>query len=134
MQGKFITLRYNDLNEGTDLELPGDQPIIDLLPEILKVLHWPGMVNNIKLSYKLTIDGKELDQSLSLDQIGIENFQTIWITPPKLATAATAELHEKDIPPQPVERSLPFWENITVSGPCLISSKGLILSLINQTS
>ncbi len=94
MQGKFITLRYNDLNEGTDLELPGDQPIIDLLPEILKVLHWPGMVNNIKLSYKLTIDGKELDQSLSLDQIGIENFQTLtrYPSPHRLRSEPSAAL------------------------------------------
>ncbi len=128
MQRRFITLRSNDFNEGIDLELPGDQPVAKLMPDLLKVLNWPATSNNQELIYSLKIEDQELNKDLSLTQIGVENFQTIWITPPTLTNSNTKELHDKTNQPV-MDSSLPFWERITISEPCLVSQKGLVFIL-----
>jgi hypothetical protein len=133
MQKKVITLRSLELENGITLELPGEQPISKLIPEILKVLQWPETFNNKLIAYTLKIDDKELNQALSLDQLGVENFQTIWITSPKQAQTTTTKLREIDIPIN-IDNSLPFWERITVSEPCLVSSRGLVFNLRKPTT
>ncbi len=133
MQKKIITLRSVAFNDGIALELPGDQPISTLIPEILKTLHWPAKADNQELAYTLSFENQELNQNLSLDQIGIENFQTVFITPPRLKAAATAELREQDITSL-VRGPLPFWESIPVSKPSLISMKGAVFPLKEPTT
>lgn len=128
MQKKIITLRSEAFNDGIALELPGDQPISTLIPEIIKTLHWPMRSNNQELDYTLSYENRDLNPTLSMDEIGIENFQTIWITPPRLKSAATAELREKDLASL-VRGPLPFWESIPVKKPSLISMKGAVFPL-----
>jgi hypothetical protein len=133
MQRKFITLRSNEFNDGIDLELPGDQSISSLIPDLLKVLNWPATSNNTDLVYSLKIEDQELNQDLSLNQIGTENFQTVWITPPSLSNTVTKELHDKTNQPV-IDNSLPFWDRITITEPCLVSFKGLVFVLGKTTT
>jgi hypothetical protein len=133
MQRKFITLRSNEFNDGIDLELPGDQSLSSLIPDLLKVLNWPATSNNTDLVYSLKIEDQEINQNLSLNQIGTENFQTVWITPPTLSNAVTKELHDKTNQPV-LDSSLPFWDRITISESCLVSPKGLVFVLGKTTT
>lgn len=140
---QFITLRARNTNEEIDIELPGDQPVSSLMPDLLKVLGWPSTNNGIHLKYSLvTEDGTTLQGNSSLKAAGIENFDALWIeldaeqlepvedrpaNEPPLAgldhrSAAPAEDPAGSLPP-------PIWARIPIVAPCLVSAEGIVFML-----
>jgi len=77
---RFISLRAEHSLEEVTIEAPSDQPISDLIPEILKVLGWPDSSGNQILAYELLSEaGDLLNPDQTLDQAGIENSDVVWI-------------------------------------------------------
>lgn len=77
---RFINLRAEHSLEEVTIEAPSDQPISELVPEILKVLGWPDSSGNQQLTYALLSEaGDLLNPDETLDQAGIENSDVIWI-------------------------------------------------------
>lgn len=77
----FITIRTPSSNQEVDLEFPGDQSIGEILPNILKILNWPLLINGKDLKYCLqTESGSPLDNSKTLNSHGIQNFEVLWLT------------------------------------------------------
>ena len=141
----FITLRTPESNEEIDIELPGDKAIIELLPNILKILDWPASSRNIPLAYSLqTESGSRISPSQSLEQAGIENFDVLWIKldeSEKVHAGREENPHfrglgspenqngedsESPLPP-------PIWADLPVQQPCLVSDSGLIF-ILNESA
>ncbi|MFV2043587.1 MAG: EsaB/YukD family protein, partial [Anaerolineales bacterium] len=77
---RFISLRAEHSLEEVTIEAPSDQPISDLIPEILKVLGWPDSSGSRILAYELLSEaGDLLNPDETLDQAGIENSDVVWI-------------------------------------------------------
>ncbi|MEE9216226.1 MAG: EsaB/YukD family protein, partial [Anaerolineales bacterium] len=77
---RFISLRAEHSLEEVTIEAPSDQPISELIPEILKVLGWPDSSGKQILAYELLSEaGDLLNPDETLDQSGIENSDVIWI-------------------------------------------------------
>lgn len=77
---RFVTLRGERGREEVDLEMPGDQPIQALLPDLLKALSWPDAEAGRPLHYQLrTESGKILGESETLAEAGVENSDVLWI-------------------------------------------------------
>jgi hypothetical protein len=135
--------------EGVDLEVPAGEPIHSFLPDLLKVMDLPSAMNGKQLHYALRTEEEELlDESRSLKDAGIENFQTLW-----LATVtdkaddgsnnSEAIIHEDKNPPHikesPAPSKLPnglqgemsplFWSQLPIEHPSLVSSTGIIFEL-----
>ena len=153
-QRAFITIHSETSNEEVDLELPGDQRIGDLLPDLLKVLNWPTSNGQKSIKYQFkTEQGQILDIAKSFQEQGIENFDVLWISlveeqaPRTRNTSPLAEpgqSHENrpvrgfeslvsvESSPQDRRGSLtpPIWSRIPIDAPSLINlEKGLIFEL-----
>jgi uncharacterized ubiquitin-like protein YukD len=77
---RFITLRTEYGHDEVDLEMPGDQPISRLLPELLKAINWPVTEGERRIHYALrTESGHVMKDSETLDEAGVENSDTLWI-------------------------------------------------------
>lgn len=139
----FITLRTRNSNEEVDIELPGDQPITDLMPDLLKVLNWPLTSGNSPLHYCLETEaGDRLQSSQTFRNAGVANFDVLWImldeTQPKPAgealddggrlpgqgshTISEGEDQGGILPP-------PLWARIPIDEPCLVSNSGVVFVL-----
>ncbi len=77
----FITIRTPSSNQEIDLEFPGDQIIGESLPNILKILNWPLLINGKDVKYFLqTKSGSPLENSKTLNSYGFQNFEVLWLT------------------------------------------------------
>lgn len=153
-QRTFITIRTEKSNEEIDLELPGDQRIGDLMPDLLKVLNWPSTNGQKPLRYVLKTEEREmLDPQKSLQEQGVENFDVLWISlveEPVVRSSNTAPLaepvqsHENRLvrgfeplvssEPSPQDRrgtlTPPVWAQVPINASSLIClEKGLIFEL-----
>ncbi len=146
---RFISLRAEHSLEEVTIEAPSDQPISDLIPEILKVLGWPDSSGNRILAYELLSEaGDLLNPNETLDQAGIENSDVVWIRlaeaedstddesldgtvaggtsgPPSEGTPIGIASSEapRGAPLPPIEAS------IEINQPSLVSKDGLIFEL-----
>jgi hypothetical protein len=136
---QFITLRTPHSNQDTDLEVPGDEPIRDILPDMLKAIHWPGIFGEVKVNAQLkTEDGAVVDSSQSLSKAGFENFDVLCIDAVSLQ-AVTDDGPKQDngacitfAPPDGEETpSESFLKLIRVDCPSLLHADGIIFSLGN---
>jgi hypothetical protein len=125
---KFISLRSPVFTDAIDLELPGGKPLIDLLPDLLKVLNWPLTADNILIDYQIKIEERNIDLSCSLNSLGVENFDLLWIVPPANMLAEALE----NGPSQETgatQGHVPFWRRIPIDSPSLVSPNGLVFIL-----
>ena len=140
---QFITLRTHNSNEEVDIELPGDQPVRSLLPDLLKVLNWPVTNGSQPIRYYLQNEtGDRIKPDLTFNEAGIENFDVLWILmdntepiqsagdmdagsriPGQDPYAAAVGEDEADVLPPPV------WAGLPIDQPCLVSDSGLIFML-----
>lgn len=146
---RFISLRAEHSLEEVTIEAPSDEPISELIPEILKVLGWPDSSGSQILAYELLSEaGDLLNPEETLDQSGIENSDVIWIrlaeaedlgidenldgtasgrvSDPQSAgtpTASTSAEAPRGAPIPPIEAS------IEINQPSLVSRDGLIFEL-----
>lgn len=138
---QFITLRTPQSNEETDMEIPSDRPVAEILPEILKILNWPLTDSNGKPLYYSLIDdsGKIIPADKSFSETHIDNFEIVKIilderqkqkilndhnsVPTDRIPGKELESEEDKLMPQPIPFMFP------IDGPCLISSNGTIFML-----
>lgn len=78
---RFVTLRGEYGHDEVDLEMPGDLPIGQLLPDLIKALNWPMAEGGQPLHYLIrTESGHILEDAETLLDAGIENSDVLWIT------------------------------------------------------
>jgi hypothetical protein len=90
---KFVTIRAAHSGEEMDLELPGNRPVAELMPDLLKALGWPAPDEGGAMAFQLrTESGQALQEEETLDSVGIENADVLWIglseSPASLAPVA----------------------------------------------
>lgn len=116
-QRHFVTIRSKSFNDLIDLEMPGDEPLGGLLPDLLKVLNWPVSTEEEVYHYQLRSEDAVLGMDDTLVSAGIENFQVLWIDPPEEGQGESATQF----------RSL--WQQVPVDGPSLVSAAGWVFVL-----
>ena len=146
---QFVRICPINSVEGVDLEVPAEEPIHLFLPDLLKVMDMPSVMNGKQLHYALRTEEEELlDESRSLMDKGIENFQTLWlatVTGKANEGSNNPELKlNKDNNPSPIKESatpskLPnglqgemsplFWSQLPIEHPSLVSPTGIIFEL-----
>lgn len=142
---QFITLRTSKSNEETDMEVPSDRPISEILPEIIKTLSWPVLdENGNSLNYVLTDDAHvPILPEKTFPEAHVDNFEIVHVIldetqqkrilddqksapaeriPGSNLTRKT-ENEEKSALSQPV----PFLPQII--GPCLLGSSGIMFMI-----
>jgi len=153
-QRRFVTIRAVHSSEEVDLEIPGNRPVAELMPDLLKALGWPVPDGHDPSMYELrTESGKTLDGAETLDLVGIENADVLWIgvreeqaleppgdtvperqtspNPPEglvagVATIPTAHVSGSD---RAAQISPPVPSSLKVEVPSLISNRGFVFEL-----
>lgn len=140
---QFVTLRARHSNQEIDVELPGDQPIYSLMPDLLKVLNWPVTNGSTPLHYYLqTEEGDALRNNESLVEAGVENFDAVWILLDESQVKSSNDspqenghnlLNEPHSLVEVEERGgvlpPPIWTRIPIDAPCLVSMRGIVFVL-----
>ena len=137
--------------EAIDLELPADESIHKILPDLLKVMDQPSLLNGKPLRYALKTEEDELlVEQKTLAEAGIEDFQKLWLTilvdktngeknadsQKNIVMPRTSSLDAKGAQIQPeLPRGLrgimsaALWSQLPIENPSLVSSSGLIFEL-----
>jgi hypothetical protein len=151
---RFVTLRAVHSSEEVDLEIPGNRPVAELMPDLLKALGWPVPEGPDPLVYQLrTESGQILDGPETLDSAGIENADVLWIgireaqgsepvgdhpqelkpaakpqdgLVPGLATVPTSHSSGQE---RRIEISPPVPASLKMEVPSLASSRGVVFEL-----
>ncbi len=131
---QFITIRALHSNSQTDLEVPADEPIQSFLPDLIKVINWPEMLEGGKAIYHFTGEsGQPLDNTKSLASLGVENFEILSLTMENSAGQAETILQTDEHPDDDTDRrSLPLppvWAQIPIDTPSLVSERGVVFVL-----
>ncbi len=151
---RFITLRTEYGHDEVDLEMPGDQPISRLLPELLKAINWPVTEGDRRIHYALrTESGHIMKDSETLGESGVENSDTLWIMlaepeikvePGKISSSTKEEYLPDEGPisgfspiaattPSPKDRRgtlpSPLPVGVAMNQPALVSPEGWIFIL-----
>ena len=138
---QFITLRSVKSIEETDMEVPSDSPVSEIISGIIRILNWPMLdENGNQLVYTLTDEnGNTLPMDKSLTEAGIDNFSVVRIAmdeaqqrrildeqkagPRERIPGKNNNQEDPDLLPKPVPFLLP------IDGPCLISEKGVVFMI-----
>jgi uncharacterized ubiquitin-like protein YukD len=150
---RFVTLRGEYGHDEVDLEMPGNLPIGQLLPDLIKALNWPMAEGGQPLHYLIrTESGHILEDSETLLDAGIENSDVLWINLAEgIDTKEISESRADDTEigsevgpvrgfapvaatnPSPKDRrgtlTPPLSVRLPIHEPSLISSQGLIFVL-----
>ena len=140
---QFITLRTRNSNEEVDIELPANQPISKLMPDLLKALNWPQTRGSTQLRYHLeTESGDDVKSDQTFAEAGVDNFDVLWIVLDNDQQPAHDSLEQpagaipglKDqttLSEEELGGSLPppFWTRIPIDAPCLVSASGMVFVL-----
>jgi hypothetical protein len=137
MSRQFITLRTANSNETVDLEVPGNEPIGKLIPDILKALNWPAASSS--LAYNLHNEaGVLISETVTFQDAGVDNFDTLWIQYEERVDDASprdGKLHADPLASFPPELEktgslpAPQFNFLPLGKPCLVSSEGYIFVL-----
>ena len=143
MSRRFVTVRTEQERDGIDLELPGDRPIREWLPDLLQLMGvWqegpaPG---GIELR---TEDGQALQQTSSLVGAGVRNSDVLWLhvagpasgpaPEGRLEMPATGGGMKAESPGPSESEAAPIRQRLLDLGvirePCLVGNQGVILML-----
>ena len=135
---QYITIRAPYSNREVDLEVPSDEAINSFLPDLVKVINWPEIIEGSNVSYQFTNEnGQKLDQTCSLKELEVDNFEVLWLNienhPGKIETVITST---KEPPQDESDRhkipSPPVWASIPIESPSLVSAQGLVFILGNS--
>lgn len=131
---QFITIRVHNSNKQVDLEVPAEEPIREFLPDLIKVINWPEMIKGGEVEYYFTNESdQKLDSSQSLFDLGVENFEMLWINAD--ANGLDQKPNEKEAADTAVDnmrRDLPLppaWAQIPIEDPSLVSEQGVVFML-----
>ena len=138
---QFITLRTANSNEETDMEVPSDRPVAEILPEILKILNWPLTDENGEpLYYALTDDARvQISSDKTFPEAGVDNFEIVHVILDETQKQRILD-ERKSAPAERIpgankaedqegtlEKPVPFLPQII--GPCLLSSSGMMFMI-----
>ena len=143
MSRRFVTVRTEQERDGVDLELPGDRPIREWLPDLLQIMGvWQEgtTLSDIELR---TEDGQALQPASSLVGAGVRNSDVLWLHVSGMASGSRPETRldtsmaaggTKPEPSTPSEfEAVPMRERLLELGvirePCLVGDRGVILML-----
>lgn len=127
---QFITVRTDKSNRNIDLQIPFDEPLENIFPDILKALHFPlEKCNDFTLN---TEHNSSLNMKLSLQDQGIENFETVFLVANKLSTSKNSDSVSQRKVNSDHKSSpnilLDYVDN-AISHPALLSNAGYIFEL-----
>jgi len=139
---RFVTVRTEQDRDGVELELPGDRPIREWLPDLLLIMGLTlegSALGDIELR---TEDGPALAQGSSLSEAGVRNSDILWLhvsgesTPASEGrvgggSAGATALPEPSVPSDLTEAPLRdrLLESGVIREPCLVGDEGVILML-----
>lgn len=127
----FINVCSDRFTDEILLETQSALPLKEVLKDILLILNWPIEVDGQALEYLLTTEEKTLDLSGSLEKAGVENFETIWISPHESGQKTPAS--QENNPPEDTQPAFsaapPYWALIPVEQPALIHPDGYMILL-----
>lgn len=141
---QFITLRTAKSNEETDMEVPSDRPVYEILPEIIKTLNWPVMdENGDSLSYVLTDDSwVPIPPDKTFPESNVDNFEIVHVILDETQKNRILD-GKKAIPAERIpganeaqasedkggtlSKPVPFLPQII--GPCLLSGSGVMFMI-----
>ncbi|HLC02128.1 MAG TPA: FHA domain-containing protein [Anaerolineales bacterium] len=151
---RFVSIRAAHSHEGVDLEMPGNRPLAELMPDLLKALGWPIPEGRDPSVYQLrTESGHTLDGLETFDSAGVENADVLWIgiredEEPQEMGEDTASVRPA---PEPGDGQVPGLAvmpashtsgqerraqlpppvpaSFKVEVPCLVSSRGVVFEL-----
>ena len=142
MSRRFVTVRTEQERDGVELELPGDRPIREWLPDLLLMMGLTlegSAIGDIELR---TEDGPALAQGSSLSEAGVRNSDTLWlhVGAGSTATSEVALAPASAGGPNPAVSSVlsdleeaPLRDRLLEMGvirePCLVGDQGIILML-----
>ena len=147
---QFVRICPVNSVEGVDLEVPAEEPIRSILPDLLKVMDQPFSLNKKRLHYSLKTEEDELlSEEKTLSEAGIENFQTLWLTVledkaegEEVSDSEKTSVMKKDtptdgkgLPKAELPRGLQgvmspmLWSQLPIENPSLVSPSGLIFEL-----
>jgi len=149
---RFVTIRAAHSGEEMDLEMPGNRPMAELMPDLLKALGWPVPDNGSPMVFQLSTEsGKALVGEDTLDSAGVENADVLWIGLSQVQAIeplAEAPAGRDGSPEGPVVPGLaavpaghgsgherrseiapPIPSSLRVDVPSLISSRGYVFEL-----
>lgn len=73
MKRIWVTLESPFDKENVDLEVPGDKPIDEILPDVIRALNWPETRGRQTLHYTIaTQDGQPIDPQETLSSAGVK--------------------------------------------------------------
>lgn len=123
----FITIRTANSNQLIDLELPGDQPVGDLMENILRATGLPTAILERKLTYYLLAEnGKVIPPISTLTQAGVENFDQIYLEATSDNAPAFVVTEDSVIG---VADPFPSWLQLPVQHSALLSESGIMFIL-----
>ncbi len=142
MRRRFVTVRTEQDRDGVELELPGDRPIREWLPDLLLMMGLTletSALGDIELR---TEDGPALAQGSSLSEAGVRNSDVLWLhvggsSAEASEGAAGATLgggtkpDEAPVPSGLEEAGLRdrLLQLGVIREPCLVGDQGIILML-----
>jgi len=147
---QFVSICPVNSTESIDLEVPLNEPIKTLLPDLLKVLEQPLSLGGKALDYSLkTEDDEVIDENFTFADAKIENFQRLWLIfsknvirqdedgNVKTATIIGSQISSVDglqVLPEPPRglqglMSPLLWVQLPIEKPSLVSPSGLIFEL-----
>jgi len=139
---QFITIRLKNSPGSIDLEVPSEEPLRSFYPDILKIVGQPAFVHEKSVRFSLTTEENiPLDSSKTLSEMGIDNFQTLYLTisediqhkEDRIDNIGTTIPKANPELPVGLKGIMPqsLWAQISLSinKPSLVSSLGLIFEL-----
>ncbi len=134
MTQQYITIRANHTNQEVDLEVPADQAMDSFMPDLVKVINWPQMIAGKDIHYQFVDeDGKKLDQSKSIKELGIENFDILWLTIENNQDLSKTSNSKVSSLKEPIDAHAaplpPAWADIPIESPSLLSKQGIVFIL-----
>ena len=131
---QFITIRAPHSNRQVDLEVPADEPIQSFLPDLIKVINWPEMLEGDSVNYHFTNEsGQLLDSAKSISALGVENFEMLWLNMESGGTQAELASQEGEHQEEESDRRAlplpPVWARIPIDTPSLVSERGVVFVL-----
>lgn len=134
---QYITIRAPHSNREVDLEVPANEAINSFLPDLIKVLNWPEMLEGADITYQFTNeDGQKVDQSKSLEELNLDNFEVLWLNMENKPASVKITSAEETAPQEEGDRHAAppplVCSGIPIESPSLVSTQDMVFVLGNS--
>jgi uncharacterized ubiquitin-like protein YukD len=127
---QFVTIKFPNSNQEVDLEVPADEPIRTLMPDLLKALQWSVTPAGKKVSVKITAEtGNVVDANQSLQEAGIENFDVLTLSNVVMDEGAASQLADSPSGEHKLSYTHSTETRIPIEAPCMLSEQGMMFVL-----